>query len=291
MSRAVCVYVPSGSAKSLQIGLDQGVWGWRKEVFRTESALAVLHSLSAGDVVYFGHRGPNSRVAPGGWADANLHQIVIAEFTSGCYESDQLVWPDALYPLRIDLVVLDQFPGRLGPGGMEALRLSANKQGAPQPYDAVEQHIRRDEAPVDVMPADGDFGREPTFRVRLQRVELSRLRRVKLGQSAFALCELCGRHLPVELLRVARIKRLAECTVPERLDLANAAVLCDLGCDALFRHGFVHADEHGVVQRSNRLQTPDLLEFSASVVGRQFATYGSENARYFEHHRSTVAQR
>jgi hypothetical protein len=275
----------------LQIGLEQGVWGWRKEVFRTENAFAVLRSLNAGDIVYLGHRGPNSRVAPGGWANANLHQIVIAELTSGCYESDQLVWPDALYPLRVDLVVLDQFAGRLGPVGMEALRLSANKQGAPQPYDVDEQPLRQNAAPVEIMPVEGEIAPEPELRLQVRRVELSRLRREKLGKSAFAPCDLCGRYLPVGLLRVVRIKRLEDCTVLERLDAENAAVLCELGCGALFEHGFVYVDEQGFVQRSNQLQTPDLLEFAASVVGRQFATYGPDNARYFVHRNGVIAQR
>jgi hypothetical protein len=291
MSEAVCVYVPSTAAKSLEIGLEHGIWGWRKEIFRTEGAVAALSGLSAGDLVYFGHRGPNSRVAPGGWTAASLRLIVVAELTSGCYESDKHVWPDALYPLRIDFVALDQFPGQLGPAGMEAMRLSANKQGAPQPYDAVEQHVRQDDAPVEAASAAPDFTLERPARLRLRRVELSRLRRERLGRAAFAQCELCGRHLPVELLRVTRIKRLSACTVPERLDLANSVVLCELGCDTLFEHGYVHVDEQGGVQRSNRLQTPDLLDFAASVVGRRFAAHGPENARYFEHHRNTAAQR
>jgi hypothetical protein len=126
--------------------------------------------------------------------------------TSAFYESDTPVWPDDTYPLRVNFGVLRQFSGRIGPIGMEALRLSANKQGAPQPYAAVEEPmLSSDEAAQSALVTDSsDADKFSVYRLRL---ELSHLRQAKIGHVAFAPCELCGRHLPVQLLKVSRIKR------------------------------------------------------------------------------------
>ena len=77
-------------------------------------------------------------------------------------------------------------------------------------------------------------------RVVLVRREQSFLRQYLFGENEVGTCVICGNELPVFLLVAAHIKPRAKCNDAERRDYANNVVpMCLLGCDALFKRGFI----------------------------------------------------
>lgn len=134
MPKTAHIYVPSPSRENLEIGLDQGLWGWRRSALDRAGTRQAVQSLTEGDFLVLGHRGPNSRVAPGGWANATLQRVIVTQVSRPYFTDSTPVWPGDDYPERIGIDVLEEeqnVPGTaLGTDAMEALRLSANKQGA-----------------------------------------------------------------------------------------------------------------------------------------------------------------
>jgi hypothetical protein len=285
MPRAWYVYVPTLQSDSLTLGLDRGIWGWRRTTIERGRNKAEADRLRPGDLLTFGHRGPNSRVARGGWADAELGQVVVTEVVTPLYVSDEQVWPDDLYPYRVDFAVLDQAERKLTPEALEALRLSANKQGVPVVAEGPDQ--------IEVF-AEAEFGPQVRYAretLSIRRMEMSAIRRAKLGFAAETQCDLCGRSLPNALLRVVHIKVRSHSSAAEWQDLANVLVACNLGCDRLFELGHLYVDDGGIIRRSDILpsSTPDLAEFTAGLTRRKCRAHNAESAPYFTFHRAMVA--
>ena len=75
------VYVPIRSRGNLEIGLARGVWGWRSETLDRAESRAAVESLGDGDFLFLGHKGPDPRVPEGGWRDAVLKRVIVAQVT------------------------------------------------------------------------------------------------------------------------------------------------------------------------------------------------------------------
>ncbi|MER7755279.1 hypothetical protein [Kitasatospora sp. NPDC097643] len=314
------VYVPAPSKGNLRIGQTRAVWGWKDDTVAKGRTREVLDSLRPGDVLLLGHRGPNARVAPGEWADAVIRELTIAKVVTTVYPGAETVWPDDLYPHRIGLDVLDIVDtgvtgAQLGAEVAEALRLSANKQGAPVLVEApgVFEHLvdatSQPPAVADEPAASdpegapdagvtelenrfldirADFDR-PT--VTLARREQAKLRRLKFRADVVIGCALCGRTLPTRLVRAAHIKRRSICSSIERRDLENLMPACVLGCDALFEDGFVYVDEGGTVRASSAAEAShDLLSAAGALAGTTCTAFGEESAVYFGWHREEIAK-
>ena len=73
----------------------------------------------------------------------------------------------------------------------------------------------------------------------LARREQAALRDRLLGGKAFAQCGVCGRAIPRALLIAGHIKRRESCNPNEKRDPNVAMLVCSLGCDALFEHGYI----------------------------------------------------
>ncbi|MFD8914098.1 hypothetical protein [Streptomyces sp. NPDC059575] len=299
MPKTAYTYVPSDSRDNLEIGLDQGVWGWRSSALDRAGARQAIQSLREGDFLVLGHKGPNCRVAPGGWSDITLQRVVVAEITRPYFTDGAPVWPDDEYPERIGINVLEEEQavrgGTLGVEAMEALRLSANKQGAAVLRSDIAAVVRLADAfsSAEDLPGDETVehdGADSAVAQVFVRREQAKLRRALLRGSAEMGCALCGRVLPSRLIRAAHIKRRSAATRAERLMLANIMPACLIGCDELFEHGYVYVTEDGTIAvNSKSTSTPDLAVAAETLKGRLVADYGSHRAPFYGWHRTNVA--
>ncbi|MFD7986779.1 hypothetical protein ACFV4M_25820 [Kitasatospora indigofera] len=297
--------MPAPSQENLRIGIRRSLWGWKAETVARGRTDAVLAGLGAGDYLLLGHRGPNARVAPGEWKHAALKQLVVARITGPAFRDQEEVWPDGTYPHRIPLDVLDiqeDVRGQdLGADAMEALRLSANKQGAPvlqQGLTAIDHFIDScvpagttedaTESPDRYLDIDGDLDQRAGTLVRREQ---QRLRRRKFGTRERIDCALCGRSLPSRFVHTAHVKRRRDCDIFERRDLANSMGACVLGCDVLFEHGYLYVADDGTVTATPAARTdPGLRDALAFAEGRLCAAFDTDSRPFFAWHRANAAQ-
>ncbi|AIS00395.1 hypothetical protein [Streptomyces glaucescens] len=299
MLKTAYIYVPRPSRQNLEIGLDHGLWGWRSSALDRADARQVVQSLSEGDFLVLGHTGPNSRVAPGGWAEATLQRLIVTQVDKTYFTDSTPVWPDDDYPERVGIDVLEEEQDvhgtTLGAEAMEALRLSANKQGAAVLLPDVAAVAQLAEAPrrAPALPSDETVhheGAESALARALIRLEQAKLRRAMLRGASEAVCALCGRVLPSRLIRAAHVKRRSAATRQERRMMANIMAACLIGCDELFEHGYVYVTEAGTVAVSPKCEaTPDLAETAKALEGRVVADYGPHRAPFYAWHRTHIA--
>ncbi|MEE4595284.1 hypothetical protein V2J94_25930 [Streptomyces sp. DSM 41524] len=300
MSTTAYIYVSQKSSGNFDIGLSRGVWGWRSSGLDRADARAAVQSLKEGDLIVFGYGGPANRVPPGEWADVGLRRVVVTQVTSPYYVDRTPVWPDDEYPERIGIDVLDEeedvHGSAVGADGMEALRLSSNKQGVAilRAGTAVVANLAGALPPVAPGSGDGSIdhdGAENAVAQVLVRREQAKLRRRLLNGAAQATCALCGRTLPVRFIRAAHIKRRSAATREERLQLANVMPACLLGCDELFEHGYVYVTGDGSIAVSDKTNTtPHLTEAAKALEGLTVADYGPSRAPFFTWHCDNVAR-
>ncbi|MFE9000887.1 hypothetical protein ACFYOY_01875 [Streptomyces sp. NPDC007875] len=299
MSTTAYIYVSKPSSGNLEIGLSRGLWGWHTSGLDRANHRAAVQSLEEGDLVVFGYGGPANRVPPGEWADVSLRRVVVTQVNKPYFIERTPVWPDAEYPERIGIDVLDEeedvHGSALGADGMEALRLSSNKQGAAilQAGTAVVANLADALPPVEPGSGNGSIdhdGEENAVAQVLVRREQAKLRRRLLKGAAQATCALCGRTLPVRFIRAAHIKRRSAASREERLQLANIMPACLLGCDELFEHGYVHVTSDGSIAVSDKANTtPHLAEAAKALEGRTVADYGPSREPFFTWHCDNVA--
>lgn len=293
MSQTGHVYVPSASREYLEVGLERQTWGWRSSTLDRGGIRQAVKQMAPGDYFVFGHRGPNSRVKPGGWASSTLQRVVVAQLVTPLHIEHSPIWPDGEYPERIGFTAIaelsDVSGSHLGSQAMEALRLSANKQGAPvvTPGIDVIGHLIASLAPAATAePPPSSPVEQEMLRSVIVRRSIVSARQAKLGGTETT-CAFCGRTLPNRLINVVHIVPLAVASPDAANDLANLTVACELGCTELFRKGYVYVDAEGVITGTPlSRQTPDVYEAVASLSGRLVANYDA-NARYFALHRES----
>ncbi|MGW3570163.1 hypothetical protein ACWDSL_40925 [Streptomyces sp. NPDC000941] len=299
MPKTGYIYVPAPSRANLEIGLNQGLWGWRTSALDRAEAREAVQTLKEGDFLILGHKGPNSRVRPGGWTDVTLQRVIVTQITRPLFTDTAPVWPDDDYPERIGMDVLDEehnvTGAAVGADGMEALRLSANKQGAAvlRSGTASVAQLASELPPVDTLPAEGNVDHDGDVNAVAQvlvRREQAKLRKALLGGAQQAACALCGRVLPTRFIRAAHIKRRSAATREERLMMANIMPACLMGCDELFEHGHIFVTGDGtIVVRQKPNDTSDLREAAEALAGRTVADYGHHRAPFFTWHRENTA--
>ncbi|MFE4258476.1 hypothetical protein [Streptomyces sp. NPDC056883] len=300
MQKTAYVYVPTPSKTNLEVGLARGLWGWRSATLDRADSRPAVQSLAAGDLLVLGHKGPNSRVAPGGWDGASLRRVVIGEVTRPLFTAHEPVWADDDYPERIGMDVLEDIsPAEgvtLGRGAMEALRLSANKQGAAVLEPGVVEVTRFVESLPPVISGsdtgsidhDGETSAATTV---LRRRERAKMRRARFGNATQLTCALCGRTLPSRFVRAAHIKRRSASSQVERLMLANIIPACLMGCDELFEHGHIYVDHSGTIRASPKAQeTADLAAMAARLADKPVAGLTMEQEPFFAWHRHQIAE-
>jgi hypothetical protein len=294
MPQAAYVYVPIPSRENLETGLVNGVWGWKAETLDRAGSRAVVASLADGDFLILGHGGTNPRVPSDGWRHESLQRVVVAQVTERLYTSTAEVWLDDVYPERVGLEILGDYREVTGiaPAAMEALRMSANKQGAAVRGPASEALIELAAIDlVDDVPSANTLPEAETDVMRsvLVRAEQHRLRKLKFGDAVEIDCAICRRRLPARIVHAAHIKRRKDAGYAERMDLANIMGACTLGCDALFEFGFIYVDEDGLIRiRPNAPQV--LAEAASGLEGERCDAFCRASEVYFEYQRTEIAK-
>lgn len=121
------------------------------------------------------------------------------------------------------------------------------------------------------------------------RGEQASLRRFMFGDATESECAVCGRLLPVRLLRAAHIKPRSACSDEERRDFRAVAMpACVLGCDALFELGWISVDDQGVVQPVGKLEGAAQVARSG-IVGLTCKAFSKWTAPHFAWHRDQAA--
>ncbi|MEU8538976.1 hypothetical protein AB0C52_03085 [Streptomyces sp. NPDC048717] len=299
MTQTGYIYVPAPSKENLETGLDAGLWGWRSSALDRAGARQVVQGLTEGDFLILGHRGPNSRVAPGGWAEATLQRVIITQITRPLFVATDEVWPDDTYPERIGIDTLSEENSvaglSLGADAMEALRLSANKQGAAvvSQGSAAVASIAAGLPSVQGGTGAGDVAHTGDTNAVAQvfvRREQQKLRRALIGARSTVACAFCGRVFPSRLIRAAHVKRRSEASRQERLSLDNIVPACLMGCDELFEHGYVYVAADGTLASGPHSSTTDDLRHMAdTIAGRVVADFGTHRAEFFRWHREHTA--
>ncbi|MEV7849567.1 hypothetical protein [Streptomyces sp. NPDC088183] len=309
MPKTAYIYVPAPSKKNLEIGLDRGLWGWKSATLDRATGRPDVQSLEVGDYLVLAHIGPQARVPAGGWASATLKRVIVTQITQPYFQDTTQVWPDDTYPERIGIDLLADEANvtgqTLGDQAAEALRLSANKQGSALVYPgtaALAQFVTElpttDEGEGEQQPqlpnepeAVTHAGADSALVEVLVRREQNKLRKKMLNGADTFTCALCGRHLPVRLIRAAHIKRRSQASREERLQLSNIMPACLLGCDELFEHGYIHVTDTGHVAVSGKAgEHPALKEAADQLAGNPVGGYSEHRAPYFAWHRNNIVQ-
>ncbi|MFF7193769.1 hypothetical protein ACFZAM_08685 [Streptomyces sp. NPDC008079] len=301
------VYIPVRSAENLQIGVARGLWGWRSSALDRSTARSDIKSLKAGDLLFFGHSGPDSRVKPGGWTEVSLKRVLVAEVTRPLFTSTERVWPEEtdgeIFPERIGIDVLDDrrnvSGASLGAPAMEKLRLSANKQCVAIVRDgrdiaaalAIVVGADKDLDAPDSSDELGHNGATDALVSVLARKEQGKLRQRVMGHAAIVTCQLCGRALPRRLVHAAHVKRRSAATHMERNNIHNAMRACVGGCDALFEYGYIYVDDTGYIQMTPVVNNVgDLGSLASHLKNRFCAAHNAKSAHFFAWHRRNVAE-
>ncbi len=102
-----------------------------------------------------------------------------------------------------------------------------------------------------------------------------------------AICAICGKEYPAELMVAAHIKMRASCSQEERLDINVVIPVCKFGCDELYEKGFITVDHKGSVIPSTQALgiTDELDEFLEGVRGNKVIGFSHDNELYYEWHR------
>lgn len=304
----VYVYVGQQGTANLRRGLERSVWGWKKDAIEKMGLVAFVQSLGEGDVLYIGHLGIGRIQGPDA-QERSVSELVKARITGASYEGNDAVWDDEMegvfYPYRVPFVVeevlQDATNEDIGPEGIEALRLSAIRQGTPQQpgdsgvamekvfQEAVERHKKEmsddeEEEGVPELPSRFD-----TFRWSMARVEQERLRKKKLGGRVEVPCDLCWRELPARLVHMAHIKRRSSSGHRERSDVNNLMFACVLGCDSLFEYGYIYVAPEGGVHTTKKVDREGLVAVVQGM-GSYCSAFSDESAKYFAWHRNNIAQ-
>lgn len=293
MPQAAYVYVPLSSEENLELGLQGQLWGWKTATLDRSTNRAVVASLGEGDFLILGHGGPSPRVPVGGWEGASLRRVIVGRVVRPLYAATNQVWPDDVYPERIGLEVLGVYRdvSGLSAGAMEALRWSANTQGAAVKEPGVEVLLELAAVnPADEALSEADAAEQETDVLRsvFVRREQAWLRRRKFGNAEELICAICRRTLPARVVHAAHIKRREKANYAERMDPANIMGACTLGCDTLFEFGFIYVDEEGYIRVASHAP-PVLGEMASGFEGTRCDAFSQNSSVYFAYHRIEVA--
>ncbi|MDD7920977.1 hypothetical protein [Actinomycetospora callitridis] len=305
MTRYFYVYIGEKAEQNLEIGRGHRIWGWKNPWYGDLAKEAAQLLKDPGPDSYLvlaqvakpesvGRPWPRTKkgdLEP--WKHAVFQSLTIGRIAGPLYESTSPVWPDAIYPHRVDLanlIVETDVPATdLDGDALLMVRESAMRRGnaivGPAPLKpSAEDSVEKDE---DLVPdrlltgLDGLSGQA----LALIRREQSKLRKAKLKGAKTAGCSLCGRWLPAGLLRLAHIKRRAVCTPDECLELANTMLACTIGCDELFERGYIGARAGTIVAQAPIGDwTQDLDEIINPLAGSALAEYESSQEPFFKWH-------
>jgi len=97
-------------------------------------------------------------------------------------------------------------------------------------------------------------------------------------------CAICGSVFPENLLVAAHIKERSSCTNEEKLDFeAIASLMCKMGCDALFEHGYIYVNNGIISKNSIPINTLHLNKVLEKLDGKAVANWYKSEKYYTWH--------
>jgi len=121
-------------------------------------------------------------------------------------------------------------------------------------------------------------------RVVATRKEQHAIRQFLLKGKNTGLCVICGNAFPPELLVASHIKPRALCTDAEKRDVENnTALMCTLGCDALFERGYIGVQAGKVVAGPSASSLQIVRTSVARLIGLPCPAYSPLSAKYFRY--------
>lgn len=116
--------------------------------------------------------------------------------------------------------------------------------------------------------------------------------KAKISPSLFASrCQICNKYYPAQSLVAAHVKTRSKCSLEEKADIENIAMLQCKSCDALYENGYISIDENGVVIVTDNLpMTEDLkiLVFQVSGNSCDYLNGNEQRLSYLKFHRDNV---
>jgi hypothetical protein len=94
--------------------------------------------------------------------------------------------------------------------------------------------------------------------------------------------------LPVQFLVAAHIKKRAQCSETERLDIPTIAMsACKFGCDALYEEGYISVDATGTISMSPLAPAGGAAaNYLRRISGRACGAFNADRAPYYAWHRN-----
>lgn len=120
------------------------------------------------------------------------------------------------------------------------------------------------------------------------RTEQGYLREQLFGKNAEMKCCICDKKYPVGFLVAAHIKKRANCSNEERLDVQNiVASMCKFGCDELYERGYIGIDDTGTISIINpNVSNQAIKNYLKDILGKSCAKWSPSTRKYFEWHRT-----
>ncbi len=310
MSVYVYIYVGEKAGANFRLGMDSLTWGWKQPAQGQLAQAATTHLQNPGPDTYLVFaqevvpettpvgwpRTPEGDMSV--WQTATITTLTLARVNGPMYTATSPLWPDDTYPHRVAFDSITQLSDvaatSIRPTSLVAVRHSVLRQGRPILGPAP----LTDDAEAAITPTAEDATQLPDrlldgtdglngLALTLMRREQQAMRNMKFGTKTLITCALCGRELPVGIVRLAHIKRRAEASDLERLNPDNTMAACTLGCDELFERGYLTVDHTGAVELSTTVGAHvDLNNFATPLAMRQIGDYTPNKARFFAWHRS-----
>ena len=132
--------------------------------------------------------------------------------------------------------------------------------------------------------ASGSGDTDATAIARIRK-EQSQLRAHLLDGRASAECSICTRTIPADLLVAGHIVPRKDLGDAQRWNFESVAMLvCILGCDALFEHGYVVVGHDGRVAAGRATSAASVLEAVVARIGGRSPSWKNSTAPAFASH-------
>jgi hypothetical protein len=310
MNQYIYVYIPRDSRRNFQTAIDMSTWGWkRRQGGTSEGAFTHLETPRETTYLVFGEHPDVDPPKPSGWPRirrrdsvwerSRWEKLTLARVTSPLFKDEQEIWPDDTYSYRVRFELVTTFLNveseQMHRTALEALVYSVTQSSQPalgpepflDPSYSVDMTELDGETDPDVPDRIlGELDSLDGFARRRVRKEQKKLRQARFGSRSHITCALCGRMLPVSIVRLAHIKPRSHAAREELLNLKNTMPACTLGCDELFERAIITVGPGGAILVSQKHLEGDLGVFLANYAGRALTGYSTDQDVFFEWHRS-----
>ncbi|MFD1846765.1 hypothetical protein [Arthrobacter flavus] len=286
-----------------QVILSKTLWTCPRPERKIDEARRLIHDLRRGDVILH-YKDGALRAVSTVTVPAVAHPRP-PEYPPRPGEGEN-GWLVLVEPLRKDINMGYKELGSIIALGQHG-PLKSDGRGAAQGkflsrVSAQDGHKLLDRLHLVIPDPDGSWlGRPPSFwdgddsdivRFGKARAEQQDLRHHLIAGRRSALCSLCSRDLPANLLIAAHIKPRSRCSEAERRDFEAVAMLvCNLGCDALFEWGYVAVDHTGHITQVRPSLTPHTEQAVSRLLGLNCPSHNAATAPHFASHLDLAKQR